>query len=77
MNPDKLNFFDFLTSLNQDQLEKYFNMLEQEEQEYVRYMVRDIGTQLNMAIAELHDEVEDLALAGSVLGSFTLSGKVK
>ena len=77
MNPDKLNFFDFLTSLNQDQLEKYFNMLEKEEQEYVRYMVRDIGTQLNLAIAELHDEVEDLALAGSVLGSFTLSGKVK
>ena len=77
MNPDKLNFFDFLTSLNPDQLEKYFNMLEQEEQEYVRYMVRDIGTQLNLAIAELHDEVEDLAEAGSVLGSFTLSGKVK
>ena len=77
MNPDKLNFFDFLTSLNPDQLEKYFNMLEQEEQEYVRYMVRDIGTQLNLAIAEFHDEVEDLAEAGSVLDGFTLSGKTK
>ena len=77
MNPDKLNLFDFLSSLDQDQLEKYFAMLGPEESEYVRYVVRDIGTELNMLIAETMDEVEDLAEAGSVLSSFTLSGKVK
>ena len=77
MNPDKFNFFEFLSSLDQDQLNKYFLMLGPEESEYVRSVVRDIGTELNMAIAELHDEVEDLAEAGGVLGSFTLSGKVK
>jgi hypothetical protein len=77
MNPDKFNFFEFLSSLDKDQLNKYFLMLGPEESEYVRSVVRDIGTELNLAIAELHDEVEDLAEAGSVLGSFTLSGKVK
>ena len=77
MNPDKLNFLDFLSSLDQDQLEKYFAMLGPEESEYVRMVVRAIGTELDLAIAELNDEVEDLAEAGSVLGSFTLSGKVK
>lgn len=77
MNPDKFNFFEFLSSLDQDQLNKYFLMLGPEESEYVRGVVRDIGTELNMAIAELHDEVEDLAEAGCVLGSFTISGKVK
>jgi hypothetical protein len=77
MNPDKLNFFDFLSSLDQEQLEKYFLMLGPEESEYVRSVVRDIGTELNMAIAELHDEVEDLAYARGVLSYFTISGKVK
>ena len=77
IDAEQLLFFEFLTSLNQDQLEKYFDMLGPEESEYVRRVVRNVGTQLNLAIAELHDEVEDLADAGSVLGSFTLSGKVK
>lgn len=77
IDQEQLQFFDFLSSLNEDQLKKYFNMLAQEEQEYVRRVVRNIGTQLNMAIAELHDEVEDLEVATSVLGSFTISGKVK
>ena len=77
MNPDKFNFFEFLSSLDKDQLNKYFLMLGPEESEYVRHVVRDIGTELNLASAELHDEVEDLAEAGNVLSSFTLSGKVK
>ena len=77
IDQEQLQFFDFLSSLNEDQLKKYFNMLAQEEQEYVRRVVRNVGTQLNMAIAELHDEVEDLEVATSVLGSFTISGKVK
>lgn len=63
MNPDKLNFFKL--------------MLGPEESEYVHNMVRDIGTQVNMAIAKFHDEVEDLAEAKSVLNSFTLLGKTK
>ena len=63
MNPDKLNFFKF--------------MLGPKELEYVYNMVRDIGTQVNMEIAEFHDEVEDLAEAKSVLNSFTLLGKTK
>ena len=75
MNPDKLNFLDFLSSLDQDQLEKYFDMLGPEESEYVRMVVRAIGTELDLAIAELHDDVEDLAEAGSVLAKFALSGK--
>ena len=77
MNPDKLNFFQFLTSLDKNQLGKYFLMLGPEESEYVHNMVRDIATQVNMAIAEFHDEVEDLAEAKSVLNSFTLSGNTK
>ena len=77
MNPDKFNFFEFLSSLDKDQLNKYFLMLGPEESEYVRHVVRDIGTELNLAIAELHDEVEDLAEAANVLDGFTLSGKTK
>ena len=77
MNPDKFNFFEFLSSLDKDQLNKYFLMLGPEESEYVRSVVRDIGTELNLAIAELHDEVEDLAEAANVLDGFTLSGKTK
>ena len=77
MNPDKLNFFQFLTSLDKDQTGKYFLMLGPKESEYVHHMVRDLGTQMNLAIAEFHDEVEDLAEAKSVLNSFTLLGKTK
>ena len=75
IDAEQLLFFDFLSSLSQEQLMKYFAMLGPEESEYVRRVVRNVGTQLNLAIAELHDEVEDLALAGSVLAKFALSGK--
>ena len=77
IDADQLLFFEFLSSLSKEQLAKYFLMLGPEETEYVRRVVQNIGTQLNLAIAELHDEVEDLALAGSVLDGFTLSGKTK
>ena len=76
MNQDKINFFEFLTSLNKDQLRKYFLMLGPEESEYVRNLVRDIQTELNLAIAEYHDRVEELGFAKDVLGKFTLKGNV-
>jgi hypothetical protein len=75
IDTEQLLFFEFLSSLSKEQLAKYFLMLGPEESEYVRRVVRNVGTQLNMAIAELHDEVEDLAEAGSVLAKFALSGK--
>ena len=75
IDAEQLLFFEFLSSLNKEQLDKYFLMLGPEESEYVRRVVRNVGTQLNMAIAELHDEVEDLAEAGSVLAKFALLGK--
>jgi hypothetical protein len=77
IDAEQFLFFEFLSSLSEDQLKKYFAMLGPEESEYVRRVVRNVGTQLNMTIAELHDEVEDLAIAGSVLDGFTLSGKTK
>ena len=76
MNQDKIIFFEFLTSLNKDQLRKYFLMLGPEESEYVRNLVRDIQTELNLAIAEYHDGVEELGIAKDVLGKFTLKGNV-
>ena len=81
IDAEQMEFFNFLVSLNQEQLQKYFLMLGPTESEYVRQMVIKIGeqltTQLNLELAELLDESEDLADAESVLGSFTLSGKVK
>ena len=76
MNQDKINFFEFLTSLNKDQLRTYFLMLGPEESEYVDNLVRDIQTELNLAIAEYHDGVEELGIAKDVLGKFTLKGNV-
>ena len=76
MNQDKINFFEFLTSLNEAQLRKYFLMLGPEESEYVRNLVRDIQTELNLAIAEYPDGVEELGIAKDVLGKFTLKGNV-
>jgi hypothetical protein len=77
LDQEQLMFFDFLSSLNQEQLMKYFAMLAPEEEEYVHRTVRNVGTQLSLAIAELHDNVEDLSTAQSVLDSFTLLGKTK
>jgi hypothetical protein len=76
IDAEQLLFFEFLSSLSKEQLDKYFLMLGPEETEYVRRVVQNIGTQLNLAIAELHDEVEDLADATSVLGKFTIKGNV-
>lgn len=75
IDAEQFLFFEFLSSLSEAQLMKYFAMLGPEESEYVRRVVRNVGTQLNLAIAELHDEVEDLSTAQSVLEKFALSGK--
>ena len=77
----QMEFFDFLCSLNQEQLKKYFLMLGPIESEYVRQMVLKIGeqvtTELSLQLAEMLDEVEDLDDAKSVLGNFTILGKAK
>jgi hypothetical protein len=77
IDAEQLMFFDFLSSLNQEQLMKYFAMLAPEEEEYVHRTVRNVGTQLDLAIAEFYDEVEDLSTSQRVLNSFTLLGKTK
>jgi len=80
MNIDsrQMEFFEFLCSLNQKQLEKYFLMLGPDESEYVRKMVLKIGeqvtTELSLQLAEVLDDVEDLADAKSVLSKYALKG---
>jgi hypothetical protein len=76
MNQDKINFFEFLTSLNEAQLKKYFAMLGPEESEYVLQVVRNVGTHLNLAIADFHDPVDELVVAKDVLSKFTLKGNI-
>jgi hypothetical protein len=80
VEPKQLEFFEFLVSLNKEQLGKYFLMLGPEESEYVRELAIKIGTQLtldlNLELAELFDGVEDLADAKSALGKFTIKGNV-
>jgi len=80
VDPKQLEFFEFLVSLNKEQLGKYFLMLGPEESEYVRLLAIKIGTQLtldlNLELAELFDGVEDLADAKSALSKFTIKGNV-
>jgi hypothetical protein len=80
VEPKQLEFFEFLVSLNKEQLGKYFLMLGPEESEYVRLLAIRIGTQLtldlNLELAELFDGVEDLDDAKSALGKFTIKGNV-
>lgn len=80
VEPKQLEFFEFLVSLNKEQLGKYFLMLGPEESEYVRELAIKIGTQLtldlNLELAELLDGVEDLVDAKSALSKFTIKGSV-
>jgi hypothetical protein len=80
IEPKQLEFFEFLVSLNKEQLGKYFLMLGPEESEYVRLLAIRIGTQLtldlNLELAELLDGVEDLNDAKSALSKFTIKGNV-
>jgi hypothetical protein len=92
MNPDKFNFFEFLTSLDREQFEKYFKflisldqvqlkkhflMLGPDESEYLCLVIQRVETELNMGIAEIMDEVEEPADAKNYLNGLTLSGKEK
>jgi hypothetical protein len=73
-----MEFFEFLCSLDQKQLQKYFLMLGPVESEYVHQMVLKIGeqvtTELSLQLAEVLDDVEDLADAKSVLSKYALKG---
>jgi hypothetical protein len=77
----QMEFFEFLMSLNKEQLQKYFRMLGPEESEYVSQLAIRIGNQmkidLNLELAEMLDGVEDHEEARYLLSYFTLSGKVK
>lgn len=76
MTNDELNFFEFLSSLNKDQMRKYIAMLGSEEVEYVYQVVNSVKEQLNLSIAKL-DDVKDLDIANKILKTFTLNGNVK
>jgi len=81
IDPRQMQFFEFLVSLDKEQLRKYFIMLGPTESEYVSQLALRIGnqmkTELNLELAEMLDGVEDNEVAKIVLGDFTLSGKVK
>ena len=51
-------------------------MLGPEESEYVLQVVRNVGTHLNLAIADFHDPVDELVVAKDVLSKFTLKGNI-
>ena len=73
MTKNQLDFVKFVLSLDENQLDKYFLMLGPEDTAYVQRMITEVSIQVQMAIAELNDEVERLDDAGVVLGNFTLS----
>jgi hypothetical protein len=76
IDQDQILFFEFVSSLSLDQLKKYFAMLGPEESEYVLQVVRNVGTHLNLAIADFHDPVDELVVAKDVLSKFTLKGNI-
>ncbi len=72
----ELAYYGFISSLNEEQFDFWYQHITQEEAEYAHQLLINIRAQATEMVAEKHDEVEDLSGAENVLSKFTLKGKV-
>jgi hypothetical protein len=74
MNDRDKNNLQFILSLDEEGFEDWYVTLDQDDMDYAMELLQQARTEVALQIASLHDDIEDVSDAKSVLKQFTLKG---
>lgn len=74
MNDWDKNNLQFILSLNEDQFEDWYAALDEDDIVYAMELLKTARTEVNMQLVSLHDDIEDVTDAATILKQFTLKG---
>lgn len=74
MNSHDKSNLKFILSLDEQAFEDWYACLDQDDIEYAMELLKQARTEVNVQLASLHDDVEDVSDAANVLKQFTLKG---
>lgn len=74
MNDWDKNNLQFILSLNEDEFSDWYACLDDDDVAYAMELLQTARTEVNMQLASLHDEVNDVSDAANFLKQFTLKG---
>lgn len=74
MNSWDKNNLNFILSLNEDEFEDWYACLDEDDIAYAMELLKTARTEVNMQLASLNDDIEDVSDAATLLKQFTLKG---
>ena len=74
MNDWDKNNLQFILSLNEDEFSDWYECLDDDDVAYAMELLQTARTEVNMQLASLHDEIDDVTDAKTFLTKFTLKG---
>ena len=76
MNDWDKNNLQFILSLNEDEFEDWYACLDEDDVAYAMELLKTARTEINMHLASLHDDIQNVNDAATVLKQFTLKGQL-
>ena len=74
MNCWDKNNLNFILSLNEDEFEDWYACLDEDDIAYAMELLKTARTEVNVQLASLNDDIEDVSDAATLLKQFTLKG---
>lgn len=74
MNSWDKNNLNFILSLNEDEFEDWYACLDEDDIAYAMELLKTARTEVNVQLASLNDDIEDVSDAATLLKQFTLKG---
>jgi len=74
MNDWDKNNLNFILSLNEQEFTDWYECLDDDDIEYAMEILKQARIEIAMQVASLHDDIEDVSDAKTVLKQFTLKG---
>lgn len=74
MNDWDKNNLQFILSLDEDGFEDWYATLDPEDMDYALELLKMARTEVAVQLASLHDDLDDVSDAATLLKQFTLKG---
>jgi len=72
MNDWDKNNLQFILALDEEGFENWYATLDPDDMDYALGLLKTARTEVNMQLASLHDDIEDVSDAEKILKQFTL-----
>jgi len=72
MNDWDKNNLKFILSLDEEGFEDWYATLSDDDMDYAMELLQTARLEVNLQLASLHDDIEDVSVANKILKQFTL-----